>query len=138
MSIAEYWAQFWDYVSTHPPLNYVAYALFFILTIALLFCVLFLPDILRRRRSLRSGEVITEPVEIAKISYSTGLANPQVWFKREGEKRLLRLETLDSIVLDFPPVGTKGTLVRQGKILCSFSWEDKTILQENPHTGAKQ
>ena len=131
-------SQFWDYVSAHPPLGYVVTALMFILTIVLLFCVLFLPEILRRRRSLRSGEVITEPVEIAKISYSTSLANPQIWFKREGEKQLLRLETLDSIVLDFPPVGTKGTLMRQGKILCSFSWEGKTILQENPHAGAKQ
>ena len=100
--------------------------------------LLFLPGILRRRRDRRNREPVTEPVQVVKIIYRTGLANPQVWFKREGEKRLLRLETLDSIVLDFPPVGTKGTLVRQGKILCSFSWEDKTILQENPHTGAKQ
>lgn len=100
--------------------------------------LLFLPGILRRRQDRRNREPVTEPVQVVKIIYRTGLANPQVWFKREGEKRLLRLETLDSIVLDFPPVGTKGTLVRQGKILCSFSWEDKTILQENPHTGAKQ
>ena len=100
--------------------------------------ILFLPGILRRRRDRRDRELITEPVQLVKIIYRTGLANPQVWFQREGEKRPLRLETTDALISKFPPVGTRGMLEHQGSILHSFSWEGKTILQENPHAGAKQ
>ena len=100
--------------------------------------ILFLPGILRRRRDRRGRERVTEPVQVVKIIYRTGLANPQVWFRREGEKRLLRLETTDALISQFPPVGTGGMLEHQGSILHSFSWEGKTIYQENPHAGAKQ